>query len=183
MLSFLPSTVVSPSSSALRHWTRKIRDFCHNKHGLFYVLSPSSSLPDSDLADLVATLTSVPNSVGCLSSSLPIRSREPATALSFAVLQGSSNFTPFRSTIPGRKPTSVGRLHSVKTHQEERNPPLEHRSPQTSLEEIRGIQRYVLPSEIRDLKCVLSPLPRPRMLMAIQSQEYPNCSVLVRQLA
>lgn len=147
------STIISQSTpSILKHIANTLAKSAQSPHALLYVLSPASSLPESHLSDLVTTLTSVPNSVGCISAPLPLRSRESATAVSLALFKHPKN-TPFRSTIPGRQPTSVGRWHTVGANEDTRA----RQSPATTLEEIRGITRYALPSDIRDLRCAKVP--------------------------
>ncbi|KAH8077040.1 hypothetical protein BXZ70DRAFT_709448 [Cristinia sonorae] len=137
-------TIISRSSSsilaALKH---AIPD---SPQTLLFAISPHHSLPDSQLADIVAALTRIPNSLGCISSPLPLRSREPASALSLAFFD-VNKCTPFRSTIPGRKPTSVGRWHSVRSSQDSRH---HGKRPQTDLEEIRGIEHHDLPPELQN---------------------------------
>ncbi|KAJ7855889.1 hypothetical protein B0H14DRAFT_2753736 [Mycena olivaceomarginata] len=77
---------------------------------LLFALSPGSA-SSSDLAQLVQKLTALaPRTIGCLSGPLPARY---GLSCSFAIFDSNSCF-PFRSQIPGRASTQVGRRHSFR---------------------------------------------------------------------
>jgi len=106
-------TIISRSpSNILKHIERlkKTTNF-HNSSILFTVSPPSSS---SDLSDLVDALTTWPNAntIGCLTS--PTHSDTVTCSIAFFENQRS---VLFRSTIPGREQTQVGRWHSFRKPQ------------------------------------------------------------------
>lgn len=106
------------ASSILRRLSRYYPQNSTSLGPLLYVLSPSSSLPPSELSNLVSFLTSIPNSVGCIGASLPITvngfpHHGEVTGLSLAQFNRSGVST-FRSIIPGRPQAQVGRWHGVR---------------------------------------------------------------------
>lgn len=89
-------------------------------HVLLFSISPAPGLPQDELSELVHVLSSHPNSIGCLSAPARIGhnsvvgSNAPfETVCSVAVFDGDM-VTPFRSTIPGKEPTQVGRWHAFR---------------------------------------------------------------------
>ena len=147
----LLSTVISQSTpSILKHLSGILSVAASSQYALLYVLSPAPSLPDGHLSDLVTTLTSVPHSVGCLSPGLPLKSREATTTVSLAFFERNNSML-FRSTLPGRQPTSVGRWHSNRVQRDSNDG---RRSPERNLKEIHGAGLYGLPLNSRTLRYV-----------------------------
>ncbi|KAK1232380.1 hypothetical protein PQX77_004502, partial [Marasmius sp. AFHP31] len=107
----IATTILSRSTSTIiSHLTRfKATHYDPARHSLFFTLSPPSS--NEDLASLVNSLTSFSEkNVGCISSSEQSHSQDVITC-SVALLD-NSNTSLFRSTIPGREMTQVGRWHA-----------------------------------------------------------------------
>lgn len=108
---------------ATRNTTRLIKKLNDVKaigspsHTLLFSISPSPSLPEAELVKLVGAVSKHPKSIGCLSA--PIRTGEidsnmtVPTICSIAAFD-ARNATPFRSTIPGKEPTQVGRWHAFR---------------------------------------------------------------------
>lgn len=115
----------------------------------------SSNAPD--LSQTVHRLGSLAvQSVGCLSAP-----EHPDVVSCSVALLDARKATPFRSDIPGRVPTQVGRWHSPKRMQEEATEPLDESmplDPEVDWEEVwsRGVSTPPLPQELQKLQFVCS---------------------------
>ncbi|KAK7054996.1 hypothetical protein VNI00_003459 [Paramarasmius palmivorus] len=127
------STVVSRSPSSIISYLARLKTthFDPSKHSFLFTLSPPSSSADTsgldssaDLASLVNALMNFsPTSLGCLSAPLTGGSgTEEAryNPISCSVVLLDKQYSiPFRSTIPGRARTQVGRWHAFRLKDED----------------------------------------------------------------
>ncbi|GJE91814.1 hypothetical protein PsYK624_079650 [Phanerochaete sordida] len=113
---------LSATTFVSRSWEQILRQLTTLPHlssasssqTLLFSLSPAPDLPQDALSALVRILTQQPGAIGCLSA--PLRPRGAAltpTVCSVAALDGA-RATPFRSTLPGKEPTQVGRWHAFR---------------------------------------------------------------------
>jgi hypothetical protein len=103
------STVLARSPAGLFSYISRLAALSKDQV-LLFALSPGSA-SSSDLTQLVQKLTALtPQTIGCLSGPLPARY---GLSCSFAIFDSHSCF-PFRSQIPGRASTQVGRRHSFR---------------------------------------------------------------------
>ncbi|OCH91133.1 hypothetical protein OBBRIDRAFT_792643 [Obba rivulosa] len=108
-------TLLSRSIPAIVSELSSIRDTVPS-NPLLFTLSVSPHATSAEYSELVSCLTSLSEySTGCLSSAIP--APDPAyndlIACSIAVFDAKTA-TPFRSDIPGRQTTQVGRWHSFR---------------------------------------------------------------------
>ncbi|RDX53914.1 hypothetical protein OH76DRAFT_1399083 [Lentinus brumalis] len=113
------STVVSRKTADILSHLSQLRPTFASRP-LLYTISASQHTSSSDLSELVASMkTMSSDSIGCLSA--PIPSARPSwqqyTAVSVASFD-AHHATTFRSILPGRKATQVGRWHAM--HQKEK---------------------------------------------------------------
>ena len=106
------STVFARSpSSILSYLSRLPRSL--SAHPLLFTIS-SNAHPEA-LSDLVSTFSafsSVKN-IGCISAPIPAPTTQDLVVCSMAFFDKKTT-VPFRSEIPGRTPTQVGRWHAMR---------------------------------------------------------------------
>ncbi|KAJ3760187.1 hypothetical protein EV360DRAFT_40397 [Lentinula raphanica] len=104
------TTIVSRSSTAvLSHLNRIKSQYATSPHTFLFALSvPTHSSELSSLVDTLMTFSPT-SSLGCLSSPLV-----PGYISCSVALLDPRNATLFRSTIPGREQTQVGRWHAFR---------------------------------------------------------------------
>lgn len=108
------STVISRELGHITEHLSKLQPIL-SQHPLLYTLSVSQNTRSSDLSTLVTSLKGLSRgSVGCLSAAIPSAgpSWRQHTSVSLAAFDEKCA-TIFRSTIPGRKATQVGRWHAM----------------------------------------------------------------------
>ncbi|KIK69972.1 hypothetical protein GYMLUDRAFT_533491 [Collybiopsis luxurians FD-317 M1] len=107
------ATIISRSSSSLLSQLKRIKSqhFSKTNTSLFALSCPSESSELSVLVDTLVTFS--PVSVGCLSASLA----PGFISCSIAALD-SETVTPFRSIVPGKEKTQVGRWHAFRRKDE-----------------------------------------------------------------
>ncbi|KAI0720299.1 hypothetical protein C8T65DRAFT_634070 [Cerioporus squamosus] len=113
------STIVSRKTADILSHLSQLRPTFASRP-LLYTISVSQHTSSSDLSELVASVKSMSDdSVGCLSAPIPSArpSWQQCTAVSVASFDAHHAMT-FRSTVPGRKATQVGRWHAM--HQKEK---------------------------------------------------------------
>ena len=128
-MSLSATTYVSRSAKQL---ARQLANIPHlasstSSQTLLFSLAPAPDLPQDALSDLVRILTHQPNAVGCLSAptkqAFSRKNKDgnsglaTPTVCSVAVFD-AKGVTPFRSTIPGKEPTQVGRWHAFRKRDE-----------------------------------------------------------------
>lgn len=153
------NTLVSSSiPSVLRYLSGRFSPNRTSSQPLLYVLSPAHSLPAEELSSIVSFLTSVPNSVGCLGSTLPLSvrglsHRTSTTVLSLAQFD-STKASTFRSEIPGKPEAQVGRWHRILKADDPTilTPPIE-RGPLSHPPWLQG-ESFSIPSELFNFRSV-----------------------------
>lgn len=108
------TTIISRSFSSILSQINRIKSQYASKPNtsLFCLSSPSNSSELSGLVDTLVTFS--PNTVGCLSAPLT----PGYISCSLAVLNPETAI-PFRSIIPGKEQTQVGRWHAFRKKNEE----------------------------------------------------------------
>ena len=110
-------TYVARNATHLIQKLNDIKIIGSPSHTLLFSISPSPSLPEAELGKLVSTVSKHPKSIGCLSG--PIRTNNfrndvPIPTVCSIAAFDARNATSFRSTIPGKEPTQVGRWHAFR---------------------------------------------------------------------
>lgn len=108
------STVISRELGHITEHLSKLQPIL-SQHPLLYTISVSQNTRSSDLSTLVTSLKGLSRrSVGCLSAAVPSAgpSWRQHTSVSLAAFD-ERYAALFRSTIPGRKATQVGRWHAM----------------------------------------------------------------------
>lgn len=127
------STFFSTSTKAL---LRRLVEVLHPKslasHTVLFSLAPSPTISQTELQELVSHLTAYPNSIGCLSAPIRVRSRadpqrratqnaadewRDTTVCSVATFDNTL-VVPFWSEIPGKEATQVGRWHAFRKRED-----------------------------------------------------------------
>lgn len=111
---------LSRSVPEILHRLGKLSTLDLQAHTVLFSISPAPSCSNTELTELVTLITALPSTLGCLSA--PVNLRGPMkpthaeagyTLCSVAVFD-RQNVTPFRSTIPGKEATQVGRWHAFR---------------------------------------------------------------------
>lgn len=151
------STIISRELGHITEHLSKLQPVL-SQHPLLYTISVSQNTRSSDLSTLVTALKGLSrSSVGCLSAVVPSAgsSWRQHTSVSLATFD-EKYATLFRSTIPGRKATQVGRWHAMhKDAQPDPEEPAHGESMpdwDTALSQVYDGQ--ALPAELESLRSV-----------------------------
>lgn len=130
------------------------------KHTLLFSLAPSPDVSQNDLSELVQALNAHPRTVGCLSASHhellePRAHQKRPTHVSIAAFHRHL-VVPFRSTIPGKEPTQVGRWHAFRKREDATaHAQLPEQSTGVDWERIWAKKETAeVPPELEELRCV-----------------------------
>lgn len=153
------STIVSRKPADILAHISRLRPTI-SKHSLLYAISASQHTDPSELSQLVSSVKGLANdSVGCLTAPIPSerRSWQRYTSVSLAAFD-PQHATLFRSTIPGRKASQVGRWHAL--HQKEAVPDSRDYSREINWENAlaRTYESDSLPPELQGLSWVYAQL-------------------------
>ncbi|KAI0092614.1 hypothetical protein BDY19DRAFT_494858 [Irpex rosettiformis] len=117
-------SIFAQTSSEILGCLRKIPALASKSHTVLFSISPAPSWPDSSLAEVVTSLSSLPHSLGCLSAPVKLQPQKRVIsaaegnieeyALCSVAIFDSRVATPFISTIPGREAPQVGRWHAFR---------------------------------------------------------------------
>ena len=149
------STILARSPTAILSHLFKIPKAL-SKHPLLFTLS--SNTPTSSLESLISALTSLSSheNIGCISAPLP--TSPPSTgeyiACSLAFFD-KETCVPFRSDIPGRADTQVGRWHAMRKQGDSRPTDFESLEDNVNWEDVwsRSVQSDDLPLELKAVRC------------------------------
>ena len=116
MLKFC-KTFVARNATQLVRRLNDVETIGSSSHTLLFSISPSATVSETDLGSIVSVFSRHPRSVGCLSA--PIQTGRGAGATSIPTVCSiaafdARNATPFRSIVPGKEPTQVGRWHAFR---------------------------------------------------------------------
>ena len=157
-------SIFARTASEVLGCLRRIPSLASNSHTVLFSISPAPSWSESALTEVVTSLTSSPQSLGCLSSPIKLheprklptaaeKSREEHALCSVAIFD-SKVVTPFLSTIPGREAPQVGRWHAVRKGNDAKLQ--DHEVPPSNVDwESIWAQKedqYALPEELRQLR-------------------------------
>lgn len=154
-MSIHASTLLTRSPGALLSRVSQLSKL-YRDHSLLFALS--SNTDAADLSHLVDGLTSFSSqAVGCLSAPLPGYDGHGLIACSLAVFD-RGRVVPFRSTIPGKEATQVGRWHAFRKKDDvSRDTEGESLTGKVDWEDVwdRNTKGNTLPQELQALRYAL----------------------------